>query len=372
LPLHMIINRNTYYYLQPVPNSHAKSIKLGNVLEPHRSPSESLKAALDKYKELRDERAGTETVGWLVKEWLDNAFNQYEPKTQRAYKRMCNVLSLHLGRMEIVDVRPVHIARFIDENFSTKPNTANKYKSLLSVIFAYAIRRGMRDTNPAKEVKSLRETKRKRYITDEELVRLIHAAPPMIKVIIALAALTGQRISDLLALKWTEVLDEFVMLDIEEAETEVDGVDGSGLIFNPAKIRKTTGKRVAIAMTEQLRAVLKQAREIKTGPSQYVVRKQNGDPYTYDGMRSAYVRAVEKAKREYLLACVNARRKPKPNMFANMHFHDLKRKALTDAENQKLDAQQLGGHADRKMTERYLEDVHINWITPPKMPDMKW
>jgi hypothetical protein len=75
----------------------------------------------------------------------------------------------------------------------------------------------------------------------------------------------------------------------------------------------------------------------------------------------------------YLMDCINKRKPPKPGMFENLHFHDLKRRALTDAYEQNLDAQGLGGHSRASMTERnYLNadkgDAHTKPIIPPTIP----
>lgn len=400
LPWRMVVNRNTYYFLKPLPGSRTKSINLGKVQEDGKTLTECLEAALKKYKEVFEASPEDVSVAWLLNEWKIKKLPSYSAQRQKIYRGYLEKISSQLGKLKVSQVRPVHVAKFIDLNFEHMPHTANAYKTLFANVFNLAIRLGIRDTNPTQDIEPLPEPKRKRYITDQELVWILSCAAPMVRVLIQLGALTGQRISDLLSLQWSDVTDKTLYLeiadlpeeyDIANDEIEIEGEDElkalaakrpsghvhgrlkdvPGVLFHPSKTRKTTGKRVAIEMSDQLRDAFKQARAIGGKPSRYVIHKPDGDPYTYSGARGAWLRAIAKARRSYYYECAKQGYKPNPRWFLNVHFHDLKRKALTDANNQGLDAQKLGAHASRKMTEHYLEDVEgapHDWIKPPKMP----
>jgi integrase len=368
LPYRMIINANKYYFLRPLENNRSKAIPLGYVSEENRTADESLEVALKAYERALNDITAKETVGWLVDEWLASQLTKYAVSTCKKYRCYGRFIKRTMGDFRIEEVKQSDIAKLIDGHYASKPHTANALKSFLSTVFRYGIRRGLRDNNPTRDLENLFEPRRKRYITDDELLRILKVAPPMLGCLIGLAALTGQRISDLLALEWSAVSDETVLLPEMEYISELSD---AGLLFYPSKTRKSTGKRVPIRISEQLRAMLLRAREIQTKPSIFVIRKPNGQPYSYQGAYKAFVRTVERAARAYLLECIEEEKKPKPGMFENLHFHDLKRKALTDADNQQLDAQRLGGHASPQMTKRYLEDVADaphRLIEPPKMP----
>ena len=49
-------------------------------------------------------------------------------------------------------------------------------------------------------------------------------------------------------------------------------------------------------------------------------------------------------------------------------IHDLRAKSLTDTNRQGNNAQKLAGHADGRMTERYIRAREIDIGTPPTMP----
>lgn len=53
---------------------------------------------------------------------------------------------------------------------------------------------------------------------------------------------------------------------------------------------------------------------------------------------------------------------------SNVTIHDLRAKSLTDTNRQGNNAQKLAGHADGRMTERYIRAREIDIGTPPTMP----
>ena len=98
-----------------------------------------------------------------------------------------------------------------------------------------------------------------------------------------------------------------------------------GIEFTPAKTSKTTGGRVLIEWTPKLRDVdrrLKELRVARRAFGDYVFTKQAakkgmakaGKRYTYWGASTAWRRACERAG------------------IKDLHFHDLRAKALTDTE----------------------------------------
>jgi integrase len=86
---------------------------------------------------------------------------------------------------------------------------ANRVTSVLSKMFALATRWGMRDDNPAKGVERNREAKRKRYLSGDELGRLVAAlaAHPDRQAadIIRLLLLTGSRRGEVLSMRWADL-----------------------------------------------------------------------------------------------------------------------------------------------------------------------
>lgn len=308
----------------------------------------------------------------LIDEWqLNSEFGllRYGESTRKEYHRMSEKIKEEFFDFEADQILPSDIAGFIDDNFQGKANAANKYKDVASNLFAFGMRKGYCTSNPCQGLQNHKESKcRDRYITDEELAAVRsglligdngkpNPSGEMMVCLVDLAVVTGQRTKDLLTLQWDQVMK------------------GEGVLFFPWKTRNSSGIKVAVAMTPQLKAILDRARGIiyyqddakkVTYPKgQNVIHQINGSPYDRSGTYTAWTRAVKRARKRYEAECNKNGTAISDTFLKNMTFHDIKHKALTDADRQGLDTQKLGGHTDKKTTEKYIEEVEIEWIRPP-------
>ncbi|ACR29189.1 tyrosine-type recombinase/integrase [Burkholderia glumae] len=317
---------------------------------------------LAKFNREADERGIADTMPALIDDWLLVKLPKYALKTREEYRRMATFVKSEFGpQWTVEDVRPADIARFLDKHFSTKPNTSNKYKALLSLIFAHAVRKGLRDRNPAREVAGAEEKARDRYITDMELEAVRAAAlvgldgrptasGTTIVCLIDLAYQTAQRIGDLLALNWQDVSND-------------------GLFFHPSKTVNSSGVRLLIQLTPDLRATLDAAKAGKVKAIGPIICTQDGARYTYSGAQTAWKRAIKRARKSYEGECAAKGTEPDPRFLVGMHFHDLRAKALTD--KQRLEgaraAQALAGHTTAEMTAHYTKAREVERVTPVPM-----
>lgn len=95
------------------------------------------------------------------------------------------------------------------------PATCNRYASLLSTAFRWAIDRGYARDNPARGIKREKEAVRPvPYVSEQDVVRLIAAArDPEMAAYVRVASDTGLRRSEMLRLDWRDVdLDRGVLL----------------------------------------------------------------------------------------------------------------------------------------------------------------
>lgn len=321
LPRRMVESHGAFYLLQPVWPRRNKWISLGK----------DYAGALKRYAAViseADEPGSGMTK--LVDSWLAERRMAYAAKTWAEYERMALKIKKAFQNFNVEQVRPKHAAEFLDTNFNTKPNTANKYRALLSLMMQFAVRKGLIDINPVREIAGYPEAKRDRYITDDELLRIKAACTgrtaEMTRCLIDLAYITAQRFGDLLRLRWSDVTEE-------------------GIYFYPSKTVNSSGVRLLIERTADLTAVLERAKAGKV-KGMTVIHAMDGSQYTYSGAQSAWRRACEAAGIE------------------DAHFHDLRAKALTDAKRQGLDAQGLGGHTTEAMTAHYVKARNVQRVTP--------
>ena len=85
----------------------------------------------------------------------------------------------------------------------------------------------------------------------------------------------------------------------------------------------------------------------------YLFYSRKGTKYTYDGFSSIFYRLKKKAG------------------LPDIHFHDIRAKATTDAHAQGRDAQKLAGHESRAMTDHYIKHMTFEKIEPLKKIEPK-
>jgi integrase len=89
------------------------------------------------------------------------------------------------------------------------PYRANRVASVLSKMFSLATRWGLHDNNPAKGIERNREAKRRRYLSGDELGRLVAALARhpdrQAADIIRLLLLTGSRRGEVLSMRWADL-----------------------------------------------------------------------------------------------------------------------------------------------------------------------
>lgn len=313
-------------------------------------------AAINRDREVRAD----EMMSGLIDAWLLAKLSQYAHTTQEHYRAMAMNIKAEFIEYRVDEVQPKTVARFLDNNYADKPSYSNKYRALLSVIMAYGVRKGLRNDNPVREVSGASEKKRDRYITDAELAAIKQAAcfddrdPPRpipsaraFNALIDLAYLTAQRIGDLLALNWADVSDE-------------------GILFRPAKTVNSSGVRLLIAMNADLRDTLDAAKGGKVVSIGPVISLAGGSRMTYKSANKIWTRTCERARRKYEKECAKAGTKPDARWLTDMHFHDLRAKALTDKQRVEgaAAAQALAGHTTAAMTAHYTKSREVETVTP--------
>ena len=101
-----------------------------------------------------------------------------------------------VGNKKVQDISHADIAALHREIAKRAPYVANRVLSLLSTMFSIAVKRGMRSDNPVKGVEKMPEEKRERYLSSDEIARLMSTLdkhPGANADAIRLLLLTGSR-----------------------------------------------------------------------------------------------------------------------------------------------------------------------------------
>ena len=222
------------------------------------------------------------------------------------------------GKMLVLEVRPMHIAKYLDLRGVKAPIRANREISLLSHMFSYAMRWGQLDRNPCLGVAKHPEKGRDRYITDNEFESVKNLASELIAIVMDFAYITALRKGDILNLKLDQITDE-------------------GIWIKQSK----TGSKQLYEWTEGLKEVVTRAKSLKRPTHGFhLFSTRQGQPYSDTGFKAMWNRVQVKWAE---------------SGGERFTFHDIRAKSLTDAKRLGLDAQSLAGHSSASMTEHYIK-----------------
>ncbi len=201
-----------------------------------------------------------------------------------------------------------------------KGATVNRELALLRHLFNIAIDKGYTDFNPARGFKRFPEApwRHKFYFSEPEIEKLIGAAAPHLRLILALAFGTGLRKGDILGLKWRDI-------DLDRGIISIQ--------------MQKTGEPIEIPLIPMLRDLLGQMR-LRAGLSQFVFSL---------GSRGERIGDIKTAFRAAL------RRSGLADQ--GYRFHDIRRTFARMLYNQGViltKIQRLLGHKSVLTTERYL------------------
>lgn len=284
-----------------------------------RTDAEAYKAWADRLQLQRTAR----TIADLLDRYLQQVVPEKAPKTRAANQASITRLRRVFGHMPIQTLRPVHVYQYFDARSAT-PTSAHRDVEVLSHAYTMAIQWGLAEEHPvAQKVRLPGERPRDRYVTDAELETAVRAAGPVIRAYVAIKLLTGLRRGDILRLTVSDLRED-------------------GIHVQPRKTARTTGKRLIIEWTDELRAAVDQAKAARPkdlAPHLFCTRK--GQPYiTDDGNANGFDSLWQRFMTKALAAGLQER----------FQERDLRAKTASDMPADLATA--LLGHADGRITHR--------------------
>lgn len=323
LPPRMYLKHGAYYYV----SRENKWIRL----------SEDKVIAFAKWAEIEGETPrenGTEkpltgSVGALIEKYMIEIAPRKAKLTCQGNLIEAKNLNEVFGKMLVLEIRPMHIAKYLDIRGIKAPVRANREISLLSHMFSYAMRWGQVDRNPCLGVAKHTEKGRDRYITDQEFEGVKTFASDLITTVMDFAYITALRKGDILNLRLDKITDE-------------------GILITQSK----TGAKQLYEWSEGLVEVVQRAKSLKRPiRGLYLFCTRQGQPYSDTGFKAMWNRVQIK------WAESGGQR---------FTFHDIRAKSLTDAKRLGLDAQSLAGHASAEMTNHYIKLKEFKRVKPLK------
>jgi integrase len=249
----------------------------------------------------------------VFRRYREEVVPQKAPRTQADNLKELDNLDRAFGHMQPGQIKPIHVYQYLDARGAVARTRANREVALLSHAFSYAIRWGVVETNPCRDVRKHPEKPRNRYVEDWEYEAVYRLASPLVQAAMEIAVITGMRQGDILKLKLGDLTDE-------------------GIPVTQSK----TGKKQIFEWTPALRAAVDQARNMERKVmSFWLFSGTTGKRLSSSGLQTAWQRLMNKAMDAGVIK-------------ERYTFHDLRAKAGSDAEN----GTRLLGHQSPATTNR--------------------
>lgn len=308
LPVRLHLKNGSYYYVEK---------------NQWRNLGRSLPEALRIYAGLIS--TGGERVPELIDRWFAKKQQSDKPLSQstvNTYRTAMDGLKKAFGEFSAKDVRPAHFYQLVTAKKLTN-GMASHYRTVMVNVMQLAVEEGLVDLNPIKSVANYNRTKRIRYIEDWEFKAIYAAATPVLQCMMDIAHITGQRVSDIRKIQISDLREEGIYI-----------------------MQKKTKHEEIIAWSPDLREVVARARSLHNSVKGFhLFHTRQGGAYSKWTINAWWVRAREKAE------------------VTNVRFHDMRKKAATDAKKAGLDSMALTGHKSEKSHSVYLMDIDVPIVT---------
>ena len=240
----------------------------------------------------------------------------------KSKRYMVEVLEQRFGNIALRKLEPSIVENFVVSlaKQNKKPATVNKYITILKHMLRKAVEWNMVEEAILKRLSSIKQlrlnNRRLRYLTKEEIEKLLSCCDKNLYPIVFTALNTGMRKSEILSLKWSNVDLKNGYIYVEDSKS---------------------GESRTIPMNEKLLSLFKKMFEEKKPSAEYVfVNPKTGAKY--QDIKKAFASTLKKAK------------------IHNFHFHDLRHTFASHLVMSGVDlttVKELLGHKDIKMTLRY-------------------
>jgi integrase len=210
------------------------------------------------------------TIGWVIERYLASGeFRELADNTQRGYRRVLDTLKARLGTARIADLQPHHIRIVRDDLAKTSTSTADMARMLLGVLWGHAsefcnLNLG---PNPVRDVRRLhrRSGKANAPWPAETIDQFLNVASEQMRLALHLLLYTGQRVGDVVTMKWSDIANERMTV-----------------------VQEKTGEKVIIPVHIRLAALLKETPR----RSEFILNNRWGRPYKNADALSGVIKKV--------------------------------------------------------------------------------
>jgi integrase len=259
------------------------------------------------------------TYSKLLERYLQYAKVTKKPSTYETDTYWAKHLREAFGSYLLKDISPDKVTTYLENKLSDglKPATVAHHLALLKHSFTMAVKWGLLPAQPLRDVRLPVKVNnaRLRYLSPDEIDRLLSACPSHLKPIVLTGLHTGMRKGEIVNLRWEQV-----------------DLPNRVLLLTDTKNGEQRGIPLNQTMTDLLSGLQASATGLWVFPN-----PRTGQPYRKDA-DTAWYTALKKAGLQ------------------GVHFHDLRHTTGSHLRMQGADllsVQEILGHKDLRMTARY-------------------
>lgn len=286
----------------------------------------TLQDAYRTWAERMESQNEARTVGDLLDQYAIQVLPDKSWKSRESNQISMNRLRRVFGSKSISIMEPHHAYKYVDMvKRKHGATSARRDWELLRHVYTKAVEWGLVKSHPLKgQVILEKPAPRTRYVEDWELNAALSAFPAILRAYVEVKLLTALRRKDILLLR-------------------LDDLREDGIHVRPTKTAKSSGKKLIIEWSEELKAAVEAAKAVKRKVgSVYLFANRSGqcyvDPETgrANGFDSLWQRAMTKALKETALV-------------ERFQERDLRAKSASD--DQDLESARLRlGHTKEQIT----------------------
>jgi len=307
---------NTYYVDFYDPSGKRVRVKVGTNKKLAQSALDKARADIAEGKFLDKRKAPPpKSLAALCEEFLE-----WSRSNKRSWRRdeLCiRHLKGFFGGCKVTDITAFQIEKYkLRRKLQVSPRTVNIEVQCLKVMLGKAVKWGYLQVNPAKDVRKYREPPgRMRYLSPEEVGRLLTVCSDKLLPIVIVALHTGMRRGEVLGLRWEDI-------DLQQRTIRVAD--------------SKNGEARTVPMTDAVRDVLRAHEITRSGDCPWVFPSSEGG--RRDNVNTAWRTARKRAG------------------LKDFRFHDLRHTAASYLAMAGVDLraiQEILGHKTPALTQRY-------------------